>query len=207
MSLPTTIIFATSNPHKVEEVAAIFAPSGIRVRGLDVIGRPIAEPVEDGRTFLDNAVLKARYYAREVGQLVLADDSGLVVDALGGEPGVHSARYAGIGGPRTVVDPANNAKLLREMDDVADAKRTARFVCVMALCESGRTIATSRGEVPGRIIREGRGANGFGYDPLFLIDEAGSTTAELPAEKKNAISHRGRACRVMIESIRRIYGQ
>lgn len=203
MSLPSSIVFATGNPHKLEEVAAIFSPSGIRVVGLNEAGHDIPEPVEDGRTFLANAVLKARYYARHTKRLTLADDSGLEVDALGGEPGVRSARYAGVSGPRAVVDPANNALLLERLAEVPDERRTARFVCTLALSDGTRTLAVARGEVEGRILRAPRGSNGFGYDPLFLLPDRGVTTAELPPEEKNAISHRGRACAVMLEILQR----
>jgi XTP/dITP diphosphohydrolase len=134
----------------------------------------------------------------------LADDSGLEVEALGGEPGVRSARYAGVSGARKVVDPANNKLLLERLRDVPAEKRGARFVCAMALVEpGGATRAQVRGTVEGRILgpggvdHRGRGEGGFGYDPLFLIPELGLTTAELSAAQKNAISHRGRAARLM----------
>ena len=207
MSVPQTILFATGNPHKLEEVAAVFAPSGIAVGGLGAVGRSIEEPVENGLTFIDNAILKARYYAAKTGLIAMADDSGLVVDALGGAPGVVSARYAGVSGGRAVVDPANNAKLLRELEPVPDEKRTARFVCVVALCEADRTLVVARGEVEGIILRTGRGASGFGYDPLFFLPGLGQTTAELEPEMKNAISHRGRATREMIRLLERIWGR
>ena len=199
MSLPPTILFATSNPHKVSEVAAVLGPLGITVVGLDSLGLSLAEPVEDGKTFTANAVLKARYYAIKTGRLALADDSGLVVDALGGGPGVHSARYSGMTGPRNIVDPANNARLLAELRNVPDEQRTARFVCVMALCDPHRTWAVTRGVVEGRIGHEPRGKNGFGYDPLFVLPERGCTTAQLSPEEKNAISHRGEAARLLAE--------
>jgi XTP/dITP diphosphohydrolase len=207
MSVPKTILFATGNGHKLGEVAAVFSPSGIAVEGLGSFAGEIAEPVEDGRTFIANAILKARYYAAKTGRVALADDSGLVVDALGGAPGVVSARYSGVTGPRSVVDPANNARLLRELEAVPDEARTARFVCVMALCDGERTLAVSRGEVEGLILRGPRGVNGFGYDPLFYFPERGRTTAELEADEKNAISHRGWATRAMIQLVRRLWGR
>ncbi|MBI1369004.1 MAG: RdgB/HAM1 family non-canonical purine NTP pyrophosphatase [Planctomycetes bacterium] len=204
MSVSQSIVFATSNPHKIEEVAAVFAPAGIDVVGLDALNLDVPEPIEDGRTFTDNALIKARYYAKLSGRLILADDSGLCVDALGGEPGVRSARYAGVSGPRSVVDPANNAKMVAQLRDVPEKDRTARFVCVMALCDADKTWAIAQGAIEGRIVLEPRGGNGFGYDPHFFVDEKGCTTAELSPDQKNAISHRGTASRRMIEILRRL---
>ena len=204
MSVPKSILFATSNPHKLDEVAAVLGPLGVRVEGLASIGTTIEEPVEDGRTFIANALLKARYYAEKTGRVCLADDSGLVVDALGGEPGVHSARYAGLAGPRSVVDPANNAKLLDRLRGVPDNQRTARFVCIMAMADGCQTWAVTRGVVEGRIGHVPRGANGFGYDPLFILPDRGVTTAELPPAEKNTISHRGQAARAMAQLLRRL---
>lgn len=206
MSVLREILFATGNPHKLEEVAAVMKELGVTVRGLDSLPQSIDEPIEDQPTFMGNAILKARWYARHSGQVAMADDSGLVVDALGGAPGVHSARYAGVTGPRRVVDPANNQKLLAQLKDVPDERRTARFVCVLAVSDAKQTWAVTRGVVEGRIIHQERGSNGFGYDPLFLIDQMGVTTAELPPEKKNAVSHRGRAVRAMVEVLQRIKG-
>jgi XTP/dITP diphosphohydrolase len=206
MSLPHTIVFATSNPHKLEEVAAVLGEAGVKVRGLEAIGKTIAEPEETGLTFIDNAILKARYYAQHAGSgaVVLADDSGLEVDALGGAPGVHSARYAGVTGPRSVVDPANNAKLVAQLREIPEGQRSARFVCAMAMCDAKQTIAVVRGTIEGRMVLEPRGSNGFGYDPLFFVDEVGCTTAELPPEKKNAISHRGKATRMMLGVLKQL---
>lgn len=192
------ILFATSNPHKLEEVRAILSPIGIDMDALDALPKPPPEPVEDGDTFEDNARIKAMAYARATGQICLADDSGLEVDALGGRPGVHSARYAGIGATRGEHDAANNVKLLRELENVPDAQRTARFVCAMCLAEpSGKIIAETRGEFPGVIAREPRGSNGFGYDPLLYLPDRGCTSAELSTEEKNERSHRGAASRKM----------
>ena len=207
MSLPESILFATGNPHKLAEVAAILRPAGITVRGLDDRLAALDEPVEDGATFTDNAVLKARYYARHAGGPALADDSGLVVDALGGAPGVLSARYAGHPGPREEADAANNAKLIERLRDIPEAERTARFVCVMALCDAERTLATAQGVIEGRMLTEPRGTNGFGYDPLFYVPELGRTTAELPPEQKNAVSHRGRAAHRLLEAMRNLEPQ
>jgi XTP/dITP diphosphohydrolase len=197
------LLFATSNPHKIEEVAAILAPLGITVLGLDSLDDPPAEPVEDGALFADNARLKARYYAAAAGQVCLADDSGIEVDALNGEPGVISARYAGIEGTREECTKANNARLLGKLKDVPEDKRAARFVCAMCLADpDGAILAESRGTFDGVITRSPRGTSGFGYDPLLLLPELGRTVAELTAEEKNARSHRGKAARRMAEKIR-----
>jgi XTP/dITP diphosphohydrolase len=217
------ILIATSNPHKLDEIRAVFAAEqsagGIDavtpdLLGLADLGLKIPEPHEDQPTFEGNSLLKARYYARAAGMLCLADDSGLEVDALGGAPGVLSARYAGVSGGRQVVDPANNKLLLERLRAVPADRRIARFVCAMALVDpaddSGRAIAQVRGVVEGRILgpdsvdHRGRGTNGFGYDPLFLIPELGLTTAELSSEQKNAISHRGRASRLMWRELQRL---
>ena len=196
------LLFATSNPHKIEEVAAILAPLGMEVMGLEALDRVPPEPVEDGATFADNARLKAVHYARAASRLCLADDSGLEVDALGGAPGVLSARYAGIGASRAEQTAANNARLLREMKDVPPGKRAARFVCAMCLAdEHGRIRAESRGTFDGFIAIQPRGTSGFGYDPLLYLPDLGRTVAELSAEEKNARSHRGEAARQMADLI------
>jgi XTP/dITP diphosphohydrolase len=192
------LLFATSNPHKIEEVAAILAPRGMEVIGLDALPQPPIEPVEDGETFQANARIKAIYYARAAGRLCLADDSGLEVDALDGAPGVISARYAGIGETRAEQTAANNARLLRELEGVPAERRAARFVCAMCLADGrGRILAESRGTFDGVIAAEPRGASGFGYDPLLYLPELGRTVAELSAEEKNSRSHRGEAAREM----------
>jgi len=153
---------------------------------------------EDGADFAANAIKKAEIYSRhEPGQLVLADDSGLEVFALGGAPGVRSARYAADrphpADATMTADRANNARLLREMEEFTEADRGARFVCVLAAAEDGRLLATFEGEMRGEILRAPRGTQGFGYDPLFFIPVLGKTTAELSPEQKAAVSHRGRA--------------
>jgi len=198
------LLFASTNSNKVAEVRAILASRGISVIGLEAAGdaasRP--EPVEDGETFADNARIKAVYYAKVTGRRTLADDSGLEVDALGGEPGVHSARYAGTGGTRAERDTVNNRKLLKALAAVPDDKRTARFVCAMCLADAeGRVVAETCGTVEGVIGREPRGHNGFGYDPLFGLPHLGCTSAELPADRKNALSHRGDAARQMADRL------
>ncbi|UCD75821.1 MAG: RdgB/HAM1 family non-canonical purine NTP pyrophosphatase [Phycisphaerales bacterium] len=196
------LLFATSNPHKVEEVRAILAPAGFDVVGLDSLEVQPPEPVEDGATFADNARIKAVFYAKAAGRLCLADDSGLEVDALDGGPGVLSARYAGTGETRSEQTAANNARLLRELENVPDDRRAGRFVCAMCLADAeGRILAETRGTFPGVIARSPRGTSGFGYDPLVYLPAMDRTVAELTAEEKNARSHRGEAMRRMAESL------
>ncbi len=223
------ILLATSNPHKLGEIRAIFdacadaaleqgegaALKRIDLIGFDAIKLTIAKPAEDQPTFEANATLKARYYASATGMLCLADDSGLEVDALGGAPGVRSARYAKLTGSRGDVDAANNRLLMQNLRGVPVEKRTARFVCAMALCrpsDTGEPLALVRGAVEGRILTDGeagdeargRGDNGFGYDPLFYVPELGKTAGELAPDHKNRISHRGNAARRMWQAIGRI---
>lgn len=201
------ILVATGNPGKAKEFAEIFAAVGVRALSLkDVPG--VSEPEESGKTFLANALIKARAYALATKMPTLADDSGLEVDALGGEPGVESAYYAERNGvsvapERAQRDPANNAMLLGKLEGVPDERRTARFVCTLALVDAlGRTLVTTRGTVEGKILRAPRGANGFGYDPLFLVDGSDKTSAEMSSEEKHAVSHRGRATREMVAMMR-----
>lgn len=192
------LLAATSNPHKLDELRAIFAPLGVRVLGLnDIAGGPFPEPDENGSTFQENARIKAIAYARMTGRACLADDSGLEVDALGGAPGVHSAYYAGHEGTRAERDARNNAKLLGELARVPEQQRGARFVCCMCLADvEGKVLAASRGTIEGRIGGEARGANGFGYDPLLILPD-GRSSAELSEGEKNARSHRGAAARAL----------
>lgn len=213
------LLIATTNPHKLGELRAIFGPLGWRVIGLNDVPPPEGgeggggawpEPVEDGETFEANATKKALAYARMTGRACVADDSGLEADALGGAPGVHSAYYAGVGATRAERDAANNARLLREMQGVPREKRKARFVCVMALAvpdeasaDGARVLATTRGEFAGFIGDSPRGTNGFGYDPLLVLED-GRTSAELAPDEKNARSHRGEAARRMAEHLRRL---
>ena len=195
------ITIATSNPHKVDEISATLGLLGITCVAL---GRTdIPEPEEDGATFEENARIKAVAYARALGETVLADDSGLEVDALGGAPGVHSARYAGIGATREERDRANNAKLLAALESVPDALRMARFVCVLSIARAdGTIVAESRGTFEGVIGRAPRGTNGFGYDPLLILED-GRTSAELSSAEKNARSHRGNALRLLVPKLAR----
>jgi len=193
------LLIATSNQGKAREFREMLGSGAVgAIRWSDLSEHGDVEPVEEtGRTFLANACLKAAGYARQFETWALADDSGLEVDALGGKPGVHSARWAELneaGGG----DADNNALLLRQLEEVPDDRRSARFVCVLALADpDGRIILTARDTVEGRILRSPRGDNGFGYDPLFFIDATGQTTAELSPAQKHAISHRGKALRRM----------
>lgn len=199
------MIFATSNPHKVEEARAILAPLGIELQSLADVGCQLPEPEEDGATFEDNARLKARYYARHLGVSCLAEDSGIEVDALGGAPGVFSARFAGVQGSRAERDQANNERLLRELAGVPTQQRGARFVCALAVADpSGRIHAEARGHYPGVIADAPRGTNGFGYDPLLFLPDRGCTSAELTPGEKHARSHRGAALRQLAQELQRL---
>jgi XTP/dITP diphosphohydrolase len=194
------LIFATSNLHKLQEARSILDPFGVVIRSLADFTQDLAEPVEDGETFEDNARLKARYYAKHLGLICLAEDSGLEVDALRGAPGVYSARYAGVEGTRDERDRANNEKLMRELANVPADQRQARFVCTLALAEPGGAIlAEARGVYPGVIAPTPRGTNGFGYDPLLFLPDRGCTSAELLPAEKHARSHRGQALRQLLQ--------
>lgn len=199
------ILLATGNPGKAREMQEILGVgnpaesaglAGVRWRLLSEFGG-LPEAVEDGQTFLANAERKAAHYARLTGLWTIADDSGLEVDALGGEPGVRSARYAGE--PRS--DAANNALLIKRLAGVPEARRTARFRCAVVLSDGHRVLAWAEGTVQGRIIDNPRGSNGFGYDPHFFIEQAGMTAAELPPQAKHAVSHRGQALRRLREQL------
>ena len=195
------IVFASSNPHKLVEVRAILEPLGMDVVGLDAFGDQPPEPVEDADTFEGNARIKALAYATALSCRCLADDSGLVVDAIGGRPGIHSARFAGEGTTRAERDAANNALLLQLLASVPPGRRTARFVCAMCLADPDASIvAEATGSFDG-VITEPRGSGGFGYDPLLFIPELGRTSAELSAKEKNARSHRGNALRSLVSLI------
>ena len=183
-----TVVVATGNAHKVVEIEAILSPAmpGVRFVALGELG-DYPDPVEDGSTFADNALIKARSAQAETGlSMAVADDSGLVVDALDGAPGIFSARWAGEHGN----DAANNEKLMREMAEVPDDRRTARFHSSVVLVR-GDEVLCGDGDCEGTVGREPRGEHGFGYDPLFLPDETpGRTMAELTLDEKNQISHR-----------------
>ncbi len=192
------LLIATSNKGKIREFREMLGQDRFTWTDLSE-HREIPSVEETGATFRANACLKATSYAKALGLWAMADDSGLEVDAIGGTPGVHSARWAEMNHAGKG-DADNNALLLKQLHDVPDEQRTARFVCALALSNpQGQIILTVRDTVEGRIIRAPRGTNGFGYDPLFYFDEFACTTAELPSEKKHEISHRGKALRRMRE--------
>jgi XTP/dITP diphosphohydrolase len=197
------LLIATGNPGKVKEFREMLGAGRFAWSDLSK-QRKVVSVEETGATFRANACLKASGYAQQFDTWALADDSGLEVDALGGKPGVFSARWAEINNAGKG-DAENNALLLKQLKDVPDEKRTARFVCVLALADpKGKIILTARDTVEGRIIHEPRGSNGFGYDPLFLMADSGKTTAELEPAQKHAISHRGKALRHMKKLMERV---
>ena len=189
------LIIASNNAHKLTEMKSILAPFFDDVQSMREAGIE-HETVEDGKTFMENAVKKARELAEISGCCAIADDSGLCVDALGGAPGVYSARYSGVHGD----DKANNAKLLRELDGVED--RGAHYTCAIALVWPDGRLLTAEDYLYGEIAHDERGSNGFGYDPLFLLPEQGLRTAEISPEEKNRISHRGKALRQLVEKLK-----
>jgi XTP/dITP diphosphohydrolase len=195
------LVIASNNPGKLREIEAILAPLAIEVVTQGALGVPEAE--EPHCTFIENALAKARHASRLTGLPALADDSGVCVHALGGEPGVHSARYAeGSTSERDEQDRRNNEKLLRALSGAAD--RTAHYYCVIVLVRRAEDPQPliAEAEWHGEILREPRGSGGFGYDPLFLIPELGKTGAELAAHEKNAVSHRGRALVKLVARLR-----
>ncbi len=181
------ILIATHNKHKLSEMARILEPMGYEVVTDTDLGFTLTEAEENGSTFLENARIKAESGCKESGLPCIADDSGLCVDALGGEPGVFSARYSGEHGD----DKVNNEKLMFNLKDVPDENRTARFVCAICVSFPDGSEITAEGACEGKIGYEYRGNNGFGYDPLFMVGD--KSFAELSAEEKDAISHRGNA--------------
>lgn len=188
--LPSQILLATRNQGKVREIRELV--KGLRVEFLcleDV--PPVPDVAEDGTTFEENALKKAREIAESSGMATLADDSGLCIDALDGRPGVHSARYAG----EHATDEEKCARILNEMRNVQEDRRSARFICVLALATPDGEEMLFRGVCEGRITSELRGTEGFGYDPIFYFEQAGCTFAEMDRESKNDVSHRGRALR------------
>jgi XTP/dITP diphosphohydrolase len=193
-----TLVLATRNPHKVRELRRILSHAGIDV---DLVGMEafpdVADVAETGATFAENALLKARAVAAATGVAAVADDSGLCVDALGGMPGVLSARWAGRHGD----DKANLGLVLAQLSDVPDDRRTAHFVCAAALALPSGASRVAEGRLDGVLARAPRGANGFGYDPIFVPDGSRRTTAEMSPAEKDAISHRGRAFRALAPAI------
>lgn len=192
------ILFATGNQGKMKEVREILADLGVEVISMREAGVS-AEIVEDGETFEENAVIKASTIMELTGEVTLADDSGLEIDALGGEPGVYSARYMG---EDTSYHIKNN-DLIRRLSQVPRQQRTARFVCSIAAAFPDGEIITTDGVIEGLIGYEEAGENGFGYDPIFVVPQLGCTTAQLSDEQKNEISHRGKALRKMKEELRK----
>ena len=198
------LLVATSNPGKIRDLIGAAAAHHVSIETLPNFAA-LPEVIEDGATFEANARKKAEHYSKHAaGEVVIADDSGLEVDALGGVPGVRSARYAADEhnasdeAPNSA-DEANNARLLRELHNVPDEYRTGRFVCVIAVARNGHTLATFRGQAEGLILHAPLGAHGFGYDPLFYFPEIGKTFAELTAEQKARYSHRGAAFRQFLD--------
>ena len=221
----TDFVLATGNPHKVDELRDIFAAAALRVKVRSLADlhplRPFSEPAETGRTFEENAAIKARSYAAQTGLMCLADDSGIEIDALGGAPGVISSHYSTDGQEtgltRAQRDAANNARVMRELYGVPFDRRGARFVCCMCLASpDGTIVTTARGAFEGRIgVAAGdplsdapehvvpRGENGFGYDPLFLVaPEHRMTSAELSSDEKNRLSHRAAAAQELARFLR-----
>ncbi len=193
------LIIASNNAHKVTEIKAILSGYFGEILSLREAGIEL-DVAEDGETFEENALKKAREVLAASGaDAALSDDSGLAVDALGGAPGVYSARYAGEGHD----DAANNKKLLEAMENVPEDARACRFVSAVALARRGAEPIVCRGEVEGRLLREARGEAGFGYDPLFYYESEGKTFAQMSAESKNLVSHRKRA----LEALRAALGE
>ena len=210
MSAPK-VVLATRNAGKIRELADALRAFGLEVLGLDAFPE-MGDVEETGASFEENALLKACVVARHAGYIAVADDSGVEVDALGGAPGIYSARYSDMRpllpeaeALALSVDERNNLVLLRELDAVPDAKRTGRFVCAMSACKPDGTHITLRGVWEGRILRAPRGINGFGYDPLFFDPQTGRTAAELSKEEKNARSHRGSALRKLLAAWQEFY--
>lgn len=198
------LVIATRNPGKVRELAELLADLPLRLLSLADFPE-LPEIPEEGETFAANAVAKARQVAAMTGLPALADDSGLEVAALGGRPGVHSARYAAdLTAPAPPTDEDNWQKLLKELRGVPEGERQARFVCVIALALPDGRLFTTRGECPGVIATEPRGHEGFGYDPVFWLPEYRATMAEVGLEVKNRLSHRAQALAEMKEILRRL---
>ncbi len=201
------ILIATSNPGKLRDFAGAALRHDVEIAGIPDFSS-LPPVIEDGLTFEANARKKAEAYSRYVpGETVVADDSGLEIDALYGAPGVYSARYAADQPDKAEAntdDEANNARVLRDLRGVPPAERTGRFVCVLAAARDGKTLATFRGVAEGIVLDAPRGANGFGYDPLFYFPQINKTFAELTAEEKSRYSHRGAAFRKFLDWCERL---
>lgn len=193
-----SVIIATKNKGKAKEFEKLFLPKGLAVKTL--LDYPEIDDVEEtGSTFEENAILKAETIANNLGVRVIADDSGLEIDALEGRPGVYSARYAG----SEKNDENNIDKVLEELQGVPERERTARFCCALAMAEPGKETVTVFGTCEGRILNERRGSNGFGYDPIFFVETEGKAMAELASDEKNKISHRANAIRKLDDLLKK----
>ena len=192
-----TIVLATGNPGKVRELQELLADSCYEIRPQSDYATP--EAVEDGLGFVENALIKARNASKHTGLPAIADDSGIAVDALNGAPGIYSARYAGTGAS----DEQNLQLLLQNMQGVDDDERTARFICLMVYVRHAEdpTPIICQGEWQGTLLREPSGENGFGYDPIFFVAEKGCSSAELAADEKNRLSHRGKALQCLVQQL------
>ncbi len=188
----TRLVLATTNPNKVREIRALLRDAPVTIVGLDHFPA-IEPPVEDGATFEENAAIKARYYAAATGGTVVAEDSGLEIDVLGGVPGVESARFAGAETPY----PEKFERLYAMLDAAGGRDSTARFVCAVAVARGDEILFSTRGTVEGRISPDPHGDHGFGYDPIFFYPPEGRTLAEVSDETKRAVSHRGAAFRTL----------
>jgi XTP/dITP diphosphohydrolase len=200
-SRPARLLLATTNPHKLDEFRAILAAAPYELVDPQTIGLDLDVP-ETGSTFAENAALKAQAWARASGMLALADDSGLEVDALGGEPGVYSSRWAG---PDVTYEVRNRA-LLARLNSLPPAKRTARYRAALAVADPEQVRIQVEGVLEGRIAETPRGSGGFGYDPIFEVPELGRTVGELSAAEKHQISHRGRAAAAALPELERLAG-
>ena len=194
--MQSQIVVATTNPGKIAELRACLNDD-VEWLGLSDF-KNIKEVEEDGETFAENARKKAIGYARQTGLWTIADDSGLMIDTLGGQPGIHSARFSGTPQPhtkRSLIDHKNIEKVLRLLKDVEKEKRTARFVCCLCLASPEKVLLETRGTIEGIITEKEIGEGGFGYDPIFFVPKLNKTVAQLAADEKNAVSHRGNAIR------------
>lgn len=201
INMKNRIVFATGNAGKIKEIQMIMADTGMEVISMKEAGINV-DIEENGSTYEENALIKARAVAAFTGDIVMSDDSGLEVDALNKEPGVFSARYLGEDTPYSI----KNAEIIKRLTGVPDEKRSARFVCaIAAVLPDGREL-TTRAAIEGRIGYEERGSNGFGYDPIFYVPQFEKTTAELTEEQKNRVSHRGKALQLMKEELRKYEG-
>ncbi|MBE5893479.1 MAG: XTP/dITP diphosphatase [Lachnospiraceae bacterium] len=192
------IVFATGNKGKIKEIQMIMADTGLEVVSMKDAGI-VVEPEENGTTYEENAMIKARAVAEYTDDIVMADDSGLEIDYLNKEPGIYSARYMGEDTSYRI----KNANLIERLEGVPDEQRTARFVCAIAAVLPDGTELTTRAAIEGRIDYEEKGSHGFGYDPIFYVPRFGKTTAELTEEEKNQVSHRGQALELMKKELKK----